>query len=321
MQLVDLCMQRVAARVQFGEPPARLGEIAFELRDSGFLAGDCLVQHFQFLFARDDAGMPGFAAGNPDPVTAEPDAVPGDDRLPRPQRLAPRYRIRQRFHGDHAAEQPGDDRGPGDSRCQRFGIRLRAAGAPRFGDRQLARAQRVHGLRDRVDFIDANRLEIAAERSLDRALPALVDLEPLREPAGSHRACGPRAIPTCAAAPFPSAAFCTASTVRNSLRADWSSALAASSAAAPWRSASRSACRDASAASSSACASRPRSRASLLRSGELVGFRARHAAFELGALLRQPVTLRPSGAAARRRSARCAPVRPRRRASLPPTPG
>src|SRR5688572_33403395 len=120
-------MQLVAARIQRRELRARPGEVAFQIRDLGFPARDGSMEFLERLFARDDAGVSGFAARHPDPVTAKPDAVPGDDRLARLQRLAPRYRLGQRIDRDDAAEQPADDSRAGDARGQRLGMRLRTA--------------------------------------------------------------------------------------------------------------------------------------------------------------------------------------------------
>ncbi len=52
-------------------------ERALEVSHPGLPNRDRALQVLQFLFASDDAGVPGFAASDPHPVAAEPDAVPG----------------------------------------------------------------------------------------------------------------------------------------------------------------------------------------------------------------------------------------------------
>jgi hypothetical protein len=126
--------------------------------------------------------VPRLAAGDAHPVAAEPDAVPRDDGLAGAKRLAPRNRIGQRFDGQDALEQTRNDGRALDARGQRSGRCRRACLAACFGDRELAGAQRVDRLGNSFDAVDADGLQVAAQRGLDGALPALVDLELLRKP-------------------------------------------------------------------------------------------------------------------------------------------
>ena len=123
-----------------------------------------------------------------------------------------------------------------------------------------------------------------------------------------HPASGARAIARGRPGPLPSAAFCTASTVRNSPWAACNSALAVSSAAAPLRSASRRACIDASAASSSDCAARPRSRACCSAAANSSGLAPEALPSSWARSCASRSLLGFEALQSRRRSARCAPA-------------